>query len=94
MKEIQRRFEDEKYGQPKDFNDDLPLQLSELLDTELFEKLLDAKNFQSTKALRDEVEVIFDPILLPWKGRNKSDCIQLLNDKIAIADAAGKDAVL
>jgi len=91
---IENRFSDKKFGTPKDFNDDLPLQLTELLDTELFEKLLDAKNFQNVKALRDEIECIFDPILKPWKGKNTSDCIQLLNDKILIASSAGKDAVL
>jgi len=45
MEIIANRFKDKKFGVPSEFNDDLPLQLSELLDTEMFEKLLDAKNF-------------------------------------------------
>ena len=66
MDEIENKFTSNLYGRPQDFNDDLPLQLQDFLDTEIFEKLLEAKNFQSVKSLRDEVGVIFDPILKPW----------------------------
>ena len=37
MEIIEEKFEEKKFGLPVNFNDDLPLQLSELLDTELFE---------------------------------------------------------
>ena len=60
----------------------------------MFEKLLEAKNFSSVKSLRDEVGVIFDPILKPWSGPNKDNTIQLLQAKIDIADTAGKEQMM
>ena len=42
---IQTRFEDDLVGEPENFNDDLPLQLSDLIETSLFDKLIDATNF-------------------------------------------------
>ena len=82
---IQARFGEGNFGDPEYFNDDLPLQLSDLLDMELFSKLMDAKNFQNMSSIRDEVACIFNSILKPWNGINQDNCLKMLDDKIGIA---------
>ena len=88
------RFDQGKFGAPSDFNEDLPLQLAENLNDELFVHLLAAKNFGNVKALRDEVGMIIDPILNPWSGKNTSYAKSLLENKIDIAAQAGKDETM
>jgi len=91
---VNQRFNDGLYGTPEHFNDDIPLQLSTLLDKEMFAKLLKAKNFKNISALRDEISEIFVPILAYWEGPIARNTMHLLQDKIEIAANAGRDAVM
>ena len=91
---VKTKFENQEYGKPEDFNDDMPRQLSALLDKEMFEKLLKAKNFKNMALLREETSEVFKPILHHWQGPVAENTHYLLETKIAIAASAGKDALM
>ena len=72
----------------------MPRQLSALLDKEMFEKLLKAKNFKNMALLREEILEVFKPILRHWQGPVAVNTQYLLETKIAIAASAGKHAIM
>jgi len=65
----------------------------DILDEEIFKKLVLARNFQNMVVLRDEAQVLFDRIFEPWTGAVTEKAKENVRMKIEIADACGRNQV-
>ena len=90
---VKSRFENGEYGSARNFNDDIPLQLTTYLDDDIFDKLLKAQNLKG-KSLDEWKDIIFESILCEWDGFNVENIKKSLEDKMVIAAIASKDALM
>jgi len=61
------------------------------METEIFDKLLKAKNFKNEEVIRDEIKSIFDVILKPWVGKNTEGIMSKLDDYIEMGSLSSND---
>ena len=72
-------------------NNDLPSHICDIMETEIFDKLLKAKNFKNEEVIRDEIKSIFDVILKPWVGKNTEGIMSKLDDYIEMGSLSSND---
>lgn len=90
---IKNRFENGMFATPQDYNDDLPLQMFDTLEHEVFLKLPFSQTFFNSKHIRNESEEIFKHIFTPWCGTITEKAKASLKRQIVIADTAARNKI-